>query len=524
MVTLNINSNDSVLKTDEKDISKIYKIHKYWSRKPWKPISNSIKKYSKEKDLVVDLFLGSGVTCLESITLNRNFVGYDINPMATFIANNTVNNHFKENIFLDELQQLKAKLELFFYNLYSVKDSCKTCGKKLIIDHLNIGPKFKGKEEGTFFCSDCGKTNSIKKRLLTKEEIKNINKDYQITDWVPKRDFPKKFYKDRFSYKGVKEVADFYTKRNLYALSKLLHEIKASDTYYKDLFLLAFSNTVLHSSKLKSENVRPLNVNNYWIPDDYMEENVWLRFLERADLVFKSKMSLKDRFTDMNKIGDYRLINKSSFKTEFKDGEVDYIITDPPYGDTIQYFELSFIWNAWMDFEFNNEEEIIINPVQHKGKEEYLTMLRVSIKEASRILKNNGMFTLCFHNKEFKIWQGILNSFKQYNFALEDIEIVETLGNSYNNNWSKFSPKSDIYLTFRKTKLIKNRFKNEFSLKEFIRSVLKENKTKDISVIYDALVSKLIWEIYYNENEVDVSKLTIKKLSEILIELENANR
>ena len=56
-----------------KKYSKIYDVHKYWSRKPWHPISEHIKKYSKKGDLVVDLFFGSGVTTLESVIIDRNF-------------------------------------------------------------------------------------------------------------------------------------------------------------------------------------------------------------------------------------------------------------------------------------------------------------------------------------------------------------------------------------------------------------------------------------------------------------------
>ncbi|MFW9881809.1 MAG: DNA methyltransferase, partial [Candidatus Thorarchaeota archaeon] len=486
----------------------------------WKPIAESIKKHSNEKELVVDLFLGSGVTCLESISLNRNFIGYDLNPMAIFISNNTSQNHFDENIFLEELNKIKSELELFFSKLYSSSENCGHCNKNLIINHLNIGPTYKGKEEGVFYCLDCGKKTK-KRRSLTVKEKKDLKKQYPITKWIPSKTIPTKFYKDRFSYKGIKNVIDFYTNRNLYALSELLNVIKESDLKYRDLFLIAFSNTLLHASKLKSENVRPLSVNNYWVPDDYMEENVWLRFLERSKLVLESKRNLQKRFNEVKRVGDYKLMNMSSFKTKFRKGEVDYIITDPPYGDAIQYSELSLIWNSWFNRDFEIEEEVIINPVQNKGVVEYLSLLENSIREASRILKNKGKFTLCFHNKEFSIWEGILSLFKKYGFILDDIEIIETLGNSYNNNWSKFSPKSDIYLTFIKSKSNIKHYSKEISLVDLIKAELK--KSKNISEIYDSLTSRLIWEIYYNNYKIDLSKLTIKKLNEIILDLKNGN-
>jgi hypothetical protein len=215
-------------------------------------------------------------------------------------------------------------------------------------------------------------------------------------------------------------------------------------------------------------------------------------------------------------------MNESSFKTKFKDGEVDYIITDPPYGDAIQYSELSLIWNSWFNKKFKVKDEVIINPVQNKGVTEYLSLLENSIKEASRILKYDGKFTLCFHNKDFSIWEGILSIFKKYNFKLEDIDIVGTLGNSYNNNWSKFSPKSDVYLTFIKKKHDSSGYCQEISLDNLIKAEIK--KSQDISDIYDSLTHTLIWETYYNKHKLDLSKLTIKNLNELILKMKNGNR
>ena len=31
--------------------------------------------------------------------------------------------------------------------------------------------------------------------------------------------------------------------------------------------------------------------------------------------------------------------------------QIDYIFTDPPYADTVQYGELNFVWEAWLGFD-----------------------------------------------------------------------------------------------------------------------------------------------------------------------------
>ncbi len=41
--------------------------------------NNLIRRYTQEGDLVLDMFMGSGTTLFECETLNRNFIGFDIN-------------------------------------------------------------------------------------------------------------------------------------------------------------------------------------------------------------------------------------------------------------------------------------------------------------------------------------------------------------------------------------------------------------------------------------------------------------
>ena len=144
------------------------------------------------------------------------------------------------------------------------------------------------------------------------------------------------------------------------------------------------------------------------------------------------------------------------------------------------------------------------------------------MKEASRILKQDKYYTLCFHNKEFKIWEGVLNIFKKYGFNLEDIDIVNTKGNSYNTNWSKFNPKTDLYLTFKKKPYIQTN-KKEITVKEILRNIIEKNKGLSVSKIYDLLCVELINEIYFNEDKIDISHLSIKKLKSYIEEIQHGN-
>src|SRR3989344_9530353 len=67
----------------------MYVMHKYWARKPHNVVGEYIKNYSKEGDIVLDPFVGSGVTDLEALKYNRKAVAIDLDPISTFITRNT---------------------------------------------------------------------------------------------------------------------------------------------------------------------------------------------------------------------------------------------------------------------------------------------------------------------------------------------------------------------------------------------------------------------------------------------------
>lgn len=51
-------------------------------------IKNLLIKYTKEDDIVLDQFIGSGTTAIEALLLNRKIIGFDINNKALSISEN----------------------------------------------------------------------------------------------------------------------------------------------------------------------------------------------------------------------------------------------------------------------------------------------------------------------------------------------------------------------------------------------------------------------------------------------------
>ena len=64
----------------------IYGIHPYPAMFHFMLVRRLLREFSKEKDWAFDPFMGSGVSGVECLISNRNFIGYDINPLAVMIT------------------------------------------------------------------------------------------------------------------------------------------------------------------------------------------------------------------------------------------------------------------------------------------------------------------------------------------------------------------------------------------------------------------------------------------------------
>jgi site-specific DNA-methyltransferase (adenine-specific) len=74
-------------------------IAKHRTEKPIDLILWLLKTYSDEGDLILDPFMGSGTTALACKMLNRNFIGFELEPKYVEIANKRIED-FKQQLVL----------------------------------------------------------------------------------------------------------------------------------------------------------------------------------------------------------------------------------------------------------------------------------------------------------------------------------------------------------------------------------------------------------------------------------------
>ncbi len=125
---------------------------------------------------------------------------------------------------------------------------------------------------------------------------------------------------------------------------------------------------------------------------------------------------------------------------------IDYIFTDPPFGENLMYSELNYIAESWLRVVENNKSEAIINKSQNKGLSEYIDLMTNSFKEFYRILKPNRWITVIFHNSKASVWNGIQTSLTKAGFIVAQVAILDKKTGSYVSNIAPGAVKNDLVI------------------------------------------------------------------------------
>jgi hypothetical protein len=120
--------------------------------------------------------------------------------------------------------------------------------------------------------------------------------------------------------------------------------------------------------------------------------------------------------------------------SNLQDNSVDLIVTDPPFGDLIQYAELADYFYVWLRIAladrypaiFGNEQtpkalEVVTNKARNPDDPDsfYTRLLTRSWAESARILKPGGILAFTFHHSEDEPWVAVLESLFDAGFFLE---------------------------------------------------------------------------------------------------------
>lgn len=461
--------------------SAMYVWHKYWSRKTWNVVGDHITAYTGEQGIVFDPFAGSGVVAIEAARHKRRAVVCDLNPIASRITELTL-----RPVSLTDLraaydrveQQARKRIEA----LYLVH--CVKCGEPL------VPPAFV-REGDTVTevrypgCPHCEYRAEFgdKPRKKDLDALAELERK-RIAEWYPKNQL---YYDDGTPFmkkERYDSIDQLFTRRNLRAAAILHEAIMAESSPLLRKFLLGAFTSMIHLCTRMMPLGNPASTNHYtffsspgwnqhsyWSAPASMEQNVWDKF-ESAVIGHQGLLNAKRESNEL--LGKVRLTTdwKKVLKGEadiavltddsvelmktMPEGCMDYIFTDPPYDAAIQYGELSYLWNAWMQAaerypEAIQTHEVIRNERQQKPFATYHGLLTQSFEGMHRVLRPGGSLTLTFHNPTFKVRNSTVRAGVYAGFDYEHIH-HQPLGQvSAKSMLQPFgSAQGDFYLRFVK--------------------------------------------------------------------------
>ena len=335
-------------------------MHKYWGRKPHNVINAYIKNYTKKGEVVLDPFMGSGVVIIESMKESRVAYGIDLNPLSMFITENTLLPADLEGLE-NSFHKIYTKVHTEFSKLYTTK--CPEC--KANSELLNS--IFDGDELVLVKCN-CNHCGVSKKKAddYDFQQIKKSESLFRKADKNGNLEYPKDEILQYVKRSKKTHIDQLFTKRALIILSNLRSEIlKEKDVRIRDLLMLCFSSMLPNASVMIPGDMNTVNgksgwvISKLWAPKVHTEKNVFVCFLSR----FKKIKKGKEETNQLIQSKDYKLFNQSSeYLKEITSNSIDYIFTDPPYGESISYFGLSMFYNSWLKSAVDYQNEIIFNP------------------------------------------------------------------------------------------------------------------------------------------------------------------
>jgi hypothetical protein len=267
----------------------------------------------------------------------------------------------------------------------------------------------------------------------------------------------------RISARPNMTVEDLFTKRTLACHAKLLSLIdKYANGLEKDLFLIAFTANLANCSKLvppiKSRGTLAQGawMTGFYVGETYIENNVLHYYENRIKKAIKGKEDYLQALTGDLLNGQvqstYRITNFDAKNLQLPDNSVDYVFTDPPYGDSVPYFEQSVIWNSWLKLVPDYQHEIVISDSNQRQKnfEAFEADINAAFSEIRRILKDNKYFSLTFHSLSGLEWKAVSNACVFNNFNVVDYEWLEQKTYPPRQLNRLKSIKGDVLVTFRK--------------------------------------------------------------------------
>lgn len=298
---------------------------------------------------------------------------------------------------------------------------------------------------------------------------------------VPTTRFPieQMYHGSRIEPKGFCNIHHFFMPRAVHSMSALWRKANTQkDARVRHMLLFFVEQGITTLSVLNRYRGNQTSQSNqvltgvYYIPSQIAEISVNYRYRS------KLKSITKAFDTETTRQMDTLIATATAARLSLETNTIDYIFTDPPFGENIFYADLNFLVETWYRVITNTMTEAIVDKRKMKGLLEYQQLMQQCFQEYYRVLKPGRWMTVVFHNSRNAVWNAIQESMQAAGFVVADVRTLDKQQGSYRQVTSTAVKQDLVISAYKPDSGLEGRFEleagTEAGVWDFVRSHLKQ--------------------------------------------------
>ncbi len=234
----------------------------------------------------------------------------------------------------------------------------------------------------------------------------------------------------RLRSRGITAVHHLFLGRQAHALSSMWRKANAiPDSGLRNTLLFFVEQAIWGMSLLARyapthfSQVNQYLVGAYYVASQVVEASPWY--------ILDGKLRrLTKPFSELNARHSNAIVTTGNCADlPIPDSAVDYIFTDPPFGDNYPYAELNFLVEAWHRVFTDSAPEAIVDRAKANGTRKdvfaYQGLMRECVDEYYRILKPGRWITIVFSNSKNSVWRAIQEAIGSAGFVVADVRTLD---------------------------------------------------------------------------------------------------
>ena len=162
-----------------------------------------------------------------------------------------------------------------------------------------------------------------------------------------------------------------------------------------------------------------------YVPSQHCEVSRWYALAARSERIVRALKKLRPQ-------GDDATISTGNCSDiRIEENSIDYVFTEPPFGENIYYADLNFLVESWHRVLTDAGPEAIVERAKKKGTVEYQDLMRCCFEQYHRVLKPGRWMTVVFSNSRNTLWRAIQEAMGTAGFVVADVRTLDKKQGSY---------------------------------------------------------------------------------------------